>query len=317
MRTPARRDGGLQDTTGRDARPSVLVVGAASRDLSSDDQRGWRLGGAVSYGSLTLGRLGIETRSLVGVDALAAEAEELELLRDAGVDLALAGLRHGPVFEHAELPSGRRQHCLSASAPVEVRHLPHGWAVRASAVCLGPVADELSDEWAVVPRDDAFVALGWQGLLRSVEADRDVARVEPAARPLVTRADLVVVSAEDLAPGIRMRGLVDLLHVGASLAVTRGDRGGTLLTSRRPARSALRAYPAIPSNGVIDATGAGDVFLAALLAVIVDGPRLGVGASWAERLTFAAAAGSLAVEAPGLAGVPTLAAIRRRAADVA
>lgn len=293
------------------------MVGAASRDLTPDDPRGWRLGGAVSYGSLTLGRLGLRTRALVGADADAAEAEELDTLRAAGVEVAVARLASGPVFRNLESDGRRTQQCLSVSSEVAPRRLPEGWALEADAVMLGPVADELPDEWALAPRADAFVALGWQGLLRALVDGRTVERVVPVARPLVSRANLIGVSVDDVGDDLRLRALVDLLAVGSSLVVTRGPRGGTLLTSRRPARSSLRAYPAIPSNGDVDPTGAGDVFLASLVATIVDGERLGIGESWPDRLTFAAAAGSLAVEAPGLAGVPSLEAVRRRVAEVA
>ena len=54
----------------------VLVVGSAARDVVHDDPRGWRLGGGVTYGGLTLARLGLRPRVLVGVDRLAADAEE-------------------------------------------------------------------------------------------------------------------------------------------------------------------------------------------------------------------------------------------------
>ena len=77
------------------SRPFVLVVGAASRDVTLEDPRGWRLGGAVTYGTLTLVRFGVRVRALVGVDAEAANAEELDLLRDAGAEIALAPLGHG------------------------------------------------------------------------------------------------------------------------------------------------------------------------------------------------------------------------------
>jgi sugar/nucleoside kinase (ribokinase family) len=181
-------------------------------------------------------------------------------------------------------------------------------------VFLGPVAGELDAGWASVPTP--FVALGWQGLLRRLVAGADVERVAPGPDPLVSSADLLGVSVDDVVPGTRLSQLVDLVRPGATLVVTRGARGGTVLTSRRPARSTLRAYPAIPSNEVVDATGAGDVFLGTLLATAIDGPRLGAG-DWAARLALAAAAGSLAVEAPGILGVPTLATIRRRVAEVA
>ena len=69
-------------------------------------------------------------------------------------------------------------------------------------------------------------------------------------------------------------------------------------------REVLR-YLSTPTEREVDPTGAGDTFLAALLAVQV---RPGVagspGRSMARALRFAAAAGSLAVEDVGLAGVP-------------
>jgi len=294
------------------SRPFVLVVGAASRDVTLEDPRGWRLGGAVTYGTLTLVRFGVRVRALVGVDAEAANAEELDLLRDAGAEIALAPLGHGPVFENIETPSGRRQRCLSVADAIPVSALPAAWR-EPDAMFLGPVAGELDDDWASIGAP--HVALGWQGLLRRLAAGADVEPVEPMPHPLLAVADIVGVSVDDVGAGARLRDLVDLVRPTATLVVTRGPRGGTALLSRRPARSILRAYPAIPSNGVIDPTGAGDVFLAALVATEIEGTRLGT-LELADRLTFAAAAGSIAVEGRGLLGVPTLGAVRRRVAEV-
>jgi len=298
---------------GRDGPPLVLVVGAASRDLTGDDPRGWRLGGAATYASLSLARLGLRVRALIGVDAAAAEARELDVLMAAGVEVARAPLANGPVFENIELPGGRRQRCLSVADRIDPATLPPGWH-DSDALLLGPVAGELPPAWASIPA--SFVALGWQGLLRRLKAGSDVERVAPGPGPLLAAADLVGVSGDDVDRSVRLSELVDLIRPGATLVVTRGDRGGTELVSRRPARSTLRAYPAIPSNDVVDPTGAGDVFLATLLAATIDSDRLGV-RDPAGRLAFAAAAGSLAVERPGIDGVPTIDAIRRRVADVA
>jgi sugar/nucleoside kinase (ribokinase family) len=295
------------------SRPTVLVVGAASRDVTPEDPRGWRLGGAVTYGALTLARFGVPVRALVGVDAEAAGAEELDLLRGGGVDVALVPLARGPVFENLETSTGRRQRCLSVADPIRSSALPEAWRAP-GAMLLGPVAGELDQGWASIGA--AHVALGWQGLLRRVVAGADVERVEPTPHPLLAAADLVGVSVDDVDAPARLSNLVDLVRPGATLVVTRGDRGGTALVSRRPARSILRAYPAIPSNGVIDSTGAGDVFLAALVATAIDGARLGA-IGLGDRLRFAAAAGSIAVEGRGLLGVPTLEAVRRRVTEIA
>lgn len=297
----------------RPARPTVLVVGAASRDLAAADPRGWRLGGAVTYGSLTLARLGLGVRALVGADAEAATASELDLLRAAGIEVGVVRLKRGPVFENIDQPAGRRQRCLSVADTLDMTALPTDWRTN-DAVFLGPVAGELGPDWAALT--SPLVALGWQGLLRRLTAGADVERLPPSPEPLLAVADLVGVSVDDLDPGARLSDLVDLVRPGATLVVTRGDRGGTALISRRPARSILRTYPAIPSNGVTDPTGAGDVFLAALVATAIDGARLDV-EDLAARLTFAAAAASLAVERPGIAGVPTLEAVRRRVVEVA
>jgi sugar/nucleoside kinase (ribokinase family) len=127
----------------------------------------------------------------------------------------------------------------------------------------------------------------------------------------------VVVSREDVAPGTQPEDLMALLQPEATLAWTEGVAGGLVLT-RGDEGGILRArrYPAIPSDRVVDPTGAGDVFLAAMLAVLLQ-PSLAEGLARSGAAgpgaRFAAAAASLVVEAPGLAGVPDLAAIRRRA----
>lgn len=309
----------LQDTSGLAG--TILVVGAASRDLTTDDPRGWRLGGAVSYAALALGRLGLRVRALVGADAEAARADELDLLRAAGVELAVARLRRGPVFVNEERPSGRIQLCIEASDEVEVEALPRAWR-RPGPMILGPVAGELGEGWAKVAGSESLVALGWQGLLRRLVPGQPVTRLAPAAGALVERADVIGVGVDDVGPDARLSALVDLIRPGATLVVTRGDRGGTALTSHRPARSTLHAYPAIPPDRLVDPTGAGDVFLAALVAASIDAEAVHGSESMpagglTADLRFAAAAASLCVEGIGLAGVPALAAVRRRVADVA
>jgi hypothetical protein len=295
------------------ARARVLVVGAASRDVVTDDPRGWRLGGAVTYASLTLARLGLDVRALVGVDTEASGSEELALLRSGGVAVTLAGLESGPVFDNV------LHRCLATSDRVLPTALPREWASGFDSILFAPVAAELGDEWALLAGGEPgpTVALGWQGLLRTLVAGDLVRTAPPVSSPLVLAARLVVVSREDVAPGTQPEELMSFLRPGATLAWTEGVAGGLLLgPDDEGAITRARRYPAIPSGRVVDPTGAGDVFLAAMLAARLQ-PSLAAGLTGpggaGPAVRFAAAAASLVVEAPGLAGVPDLAATLRRA----
>lgn len=294
--------------------PAVVVVGAASRDIAATDPRGWRLGGGVAYGALTLARLGLATAALVGVDEAAAGASELDLLRLAGVDLQLVPLAHGPVFDNVERLGGRIQTCLDAGSPLPAAALPAAWA-GSPGWMLVPVAGEIDDGWAAVPPATARVTLGWQGLLRLLEPGRQVERRAPQPSALLRRAEIVGVSRHDLDHRLSLAALQAMLDPGAQLVVTAGHDGGILFRGGGPGRvPRLSTYQALPSRGEVDPTGAGDTFLAALVAA-----RLAAGAAPGDpidgrQLRVAAAAASLVVEGIGLKGVPDLAAVACRLA---
>lgn len=278
-----------------------------------DDPRGWRLGGAVTYAALTLARFGLRVRALIGVDSIAAQARELDVLRSAGVEVVLARLARGPVFENIEAVDGRIQRCVSTSDPVPIGALPAPWR-RAPAWLLVPVADELGPEWAAATPAGAFVTVGWQGMLRTLGAGEVVRRRPPTRNELVERANLIGLSRDDLAPGTEPEDLLELIDARTELVVTAGGGGGRIWApaSGNRARRSSRAYRAIPSAGVVDPTGAGDVLLATIAAARLDPSRIGPPSARGSEVRLAAAAASLAIEAPGLAGVPELADVLRR-----
>jgi sugar/nucleoside kinase (ribokinase family) len=281
--------------------------------MAEDDPRGWRLGGGVSYSALTTARLGIPTAAVIGVDEEASRALELDLLRQAGVDIELVPLERGPVFVNLERPEGRLQLCLSRSDPVPVAAVPDAWRA-ARGWILAPVAAELPDAWAAVPPASAIVAVGWQGLLRDLVPGEAVRHIDPVPNPLIGRADLVGLSRDDLDPATELAALCRLLHRGSTLAVTRGDRGGLVMEGGPDGPRHPRHYPPVRSHNPIDPTGAGDVFLAALAAARIE-PRLVAGRIDAGfDLLLAAAAASLVLEGPGLLGVPDRAAVTERMA---
>jgi len=287
--------------------PTVVVVGSASRDLDPTDPRGWRLGGGATYGALVLARLGLRVGVVLGVDAPASEAHELDLLRDAGAELRLVRLPSGPTFELHYTTAGRTVRCEDPGGPLPVAALPPAWRT-APAWYLAPVADELPDGWAAIP-PGAVVAVGWQGILRTLERGEPV-RPRPAGpRALLRRADLVSVSTEDLDPSVDLRGLLRLLRTGTLCTLTRGARGG-IAFAVRPGSPRMRQFPALPSGGDVDTTGAGDAFLAALLAARVAPALSGRQPHLPAALRFAAAVAAVHVGGLGLAGTPTLQQVR-------
>jgi len=285
-------------------RIEVVHVGSACRDIAPDDPRGWRLGGGVTYAALTTARLGLRTAAVVGVDAEAAGAHELDALRDAGVDILTLDLPEGPIFHNIESPHGRVQMSGARGLPVRPVALPDSWR-SSPAWSLVPVAGEVGDDWAAVIGPKAIVGVAWQGMLRRLIPGQRVERVPPAERAIVRRADLVGLSHLDVAADTSLGTLTSFLHPGARLLVTQGGHGGLLVTTDRDGPVEVLRYLPTPTDREIDPVGAGDTFLAALLAVLVrPGIAASPGRSLARALRFAAAAGSLAVEDVGLAGVP-------------
>jgi sugar/nucleoside kinase (ribokinase family) len=293
-------------------RVEVVHVGSASRDVVAEDSRGWRLGGGVTYASLTTARLGLRTAAIIGVDAAASTARELDMLRDAGVDLRLVVLSDGPVFENRETPTGRIQTSLRTGVPLPIPEIPVAW-LTAPGWSMVPVAGEVTDAWAAIIPTDAHLGVAWQGFLRTLAPGRRVVRRPPEPSAILRRADLIGVSHHDLAPNTSLDTLYELLHPGASLLVTQGADGGLLIQLGNDGPSETLRYLPAAARPEVDPTGAGDTFLAALQASIL---RPSVAGRHRSRrrpdLRFAAAAGSLVVEGLGLEGVPDRSAVLAR-----
>jgi sugar/nucleoside kinase (ribokinase family) len=291
----------------------VVHIGNVTRDIDPADPRGWRAGGGVTYASLTSARLGLRSAALIGADQVTAAAHELDLLRDAGVDVRIVPLGQGPIFENLETEHGRVQTCVEPGDSLPLVELPTPW-LDARAWMVVPIAAETGPEWAAAIPADARVALGWQGLLRTLVAGQRTERKRPSRGPLVGRADLIGVSRADLEPGMTMAELNAVLRPGTRVILTDGPSGGILFEAGQQGVLDPIPYAAVPSRHV-DPTGAGDVFLAALLAVWLanDGPS-GQPGPTRDDLRFAAAAGGLVVEGVGLPAVPDRATVLARLA---
>ena len=142
-----------------------------------------------------------------------------------------------------------------------------------------------------------------------------VARRAPRPSAILRRADLVGVSHHDVAPDTSLAELRGLLHPGADLLVTQGSDGGLLVHIGSDGPGETWRYLPTATAVEVDPTGAGDTFLAALQASVLRPALAGRRRSrYRPDLRFAAAAGSLVVERPGLAGVPDRSAVLVRRA---
>ncbi|MGH2633328.1 MAG: carbohydrate kinase family protein [Tepidiformaceae bacterium] len=170
----------------------------------------------------------------------------------------------------------------------------------ADAFVLAPAYHELSglpDLAGIRP----VSAVSLQGPLRLADSRGHVGphpdaftQVAPFIRPGV----FAFFSEEDTAEPVALARAI--AAEGATAVLTRGYRGAVVFSGE--SETELEAIPAEP----VDPTGAGDCFSTAFTIRLVETGDVG------EAACFALAAGSLAVEGPGIAGIPTRAQVEER-----
>ncbi|MDQ1154435.1 ribokinase [Brevundimonas sp. SORGH_AS_0993] len=205
----------------------------------------------------------------VGNDAMAGEA--LALMEDLGVDLAGVEVDVAAPTGVALIavdPTGENQIVVAAGA----NHLvtPEQLPQRIEGALIVQLELPVETVEAAVGRATGFVCA-------------NLAPAAPVSEALLRRADLIVVNeteAEFYGDGLH-RG-------GGRVVVTKGAKGATLYQ-----RGVETAWAAPPAVEAVDATGAGDVFVAAITVALLEGMAP------AEALRFACAAGAFSVTRPG------------------
>lgn len=266
-----------------------MVVGNVVEDRTPEG--GWVPGGPALYSSrlaLALGhQVTLITRLVPEYDRRVLDGIDVQALP------AVAVPRYDNRYdEHGE----RTQYLLARGGRLDVPAVVASLSLPCDVLIVAPAFHEIDDLPASPAR---VVGVSLQGLLRDV---RDDGRVVPHRDPwgqvgrFVRPGWFCFFSEEDTAdaPGLARQ----VAAAGARALLTRGYRGATLFSGGR--EESLAPYPASP----IDPTGAGDCFATAFLVRYAETNDL------ADACRFALAAGALAVEGHGLAGVPTRAAIR-------
>ena len=264
--------------------PRILIAGSVNVDITARVGRlpvpgetvtGATLerlpGGKGGNQALAARRLGAEVTLIAAVGEDRDADTALALLRDAGVDLRYC-VRDGAVATGLAFicvaPSGENHIVVApganAALPAPARPVPKADAFIAQLEVPGATIAALLADF------DGFVTL-------------NLAPARPVDAALIERADLLVVNEIEAA----WYG-EQLLDCRGSIASTCGARGARLLR-----RGEVVASARSPAVEVIDTTGAGDAFTAALTLALTEGmPE-------ARALGFACAAGALATTGLG------------------
>ena len=268
--------------------PDFVAVGHVTLDITETEQRP---GGSALYAGLLAHHLGFR----VGLLTSAGPSFPLSVL-PSEIQMVNVPANETTTFEHRRRTRSRRLRLVDRARPLVQDELPDEWR-SVPLVYLCPVAAEV-DPALVQAFDDAVLGVGPQGWMRAWGQDGVVtSRSWDAARLILRQTQALFLSEEDVADEREIREWFDLVPVGS---VTRGAAGATLFVNGEP--YPVSGYP----TTVVDPTGAGDVFAAAFLIHYQRTQD-----AW-EAAGFAAAAGSLAVEGEGIAGVPNLQALDAR-----
>lgn len=274
------------------ANPHVVVAGNLVEDRAADG--GWVPGGPALYAARMAQALGAEVTLVTGRPA-GFPAGALAGVNVVASPVAVA-CRYANTYD-AE--GNRAQLLLSPGEPLDVNWRPRQLI---DALIVAPAYHELD---GLPPLEARVTMVSLQGPLRDTDAaGRVTSASDPqvAVTPFMQPGAFASFSDEDTdEPEVLARFLA---AARMTVAVTRGHRGATLFEGSY--RRHVEALPADP----VDPTGAGDCFATAWAVRFAETGDL------AEACAFALAAGALATEKPGLAGVPTRAEVEARARRV-
>lgn len=273
------------------AGPDILLIGHVTCDLvSADRDSDYRIGGTVSFASVTATRLG---RRATVITRAAANTDLSEL--PAEVELHVLPSPVTTTFANVYTEHGRIQYCYAQALPITADDiLPH--LRRPRAVLLGPLVNEIGPDVARLFDDHTLVVAVPQGWMRRWDdTGRVFSKPWDSAPDILPHLDVLVLSLEDidydlsrLAPALERVPLVVLTEYHDGSTIYRRLENGAIEEIRIAPRPAAE----------FDPTGAGDVFATAFMI------RLQETGDPVQSARFANVTASFSVERPGVSGIP-------------
>ncbi|NDJ61040.1 MAG: hypothetical protein GYB67_07935 [Chloroflexi bacterium] len=277
-------------------RRAYLAIGHVAADMTP---QGRVLGGTSAYAAQVAAAFGLQP--MIWTSAAPDDPLLAALAHQADVDLLPSD--HTTTFENIYASAERQQVVRATAARLTPANLPNHLrdqrTNRVPLVHLAPICDDVAPALAH-HFADSTVLITLQGWLRRWGADGSVRLRRWFEADVLRKADLVVLSEEDIAAAPDLEA--QFARYARHLVVTRAARGGIYYRDSVPMPYAA---PMMPQASICDPTGAGDIFAAALLA---SWPLLESDARWA--LAVAAQLAALSVTRRGLASAPSAAEVR-------
>lgn len=271
-----------------------LLIGHMTADLTPG---GRKAGGTVSYAARTAAAFGLRVGLLTSA---AVDEPLLDTLRPYAEIRSLPAAET-TTYENIYGPTGRTQYVRGVAAPIRPEDIPADW-LDAPLVHLAPIAGEV-DPQVAHSFHDKTVLLTLQGWLRRWEADGRVHFRRWFDADILKSVNIAVFSEEDIveAPDMEAAFAASVDH----LLLTRAEKGGTYYHKGTPTNYST------PRVELVNATGAGDVFAAAVLASL---PALGHDLN--KAIQVAAQLGAICVTRYDIDGTPTPDEVRQAIAAV-
>ena len=271
--------------------PDILLIGHVTCDLlSADPHSDYRLGGTVSFASVTAVRL--DRRATVITRA--ASTTDLSDLPDE-IELHVLPTPTTTTFANLYTASGRTQYCYAQALPITAADIGREFR-KPSAVLLGPLVNEITPDVASIFDDTTLVAAVPQGWMRRWdETGRVFSKSWENADLFLPHIDALILSLEDINFDLtRLQPF--FVHVPL-IVVTEYHDGSTIYQRLNNGNIAETKIPPRPAQE-IDPTGAGDVFATAFMV------RYQETGDPVEAARFANVTASFSVEKPGVTGIP-------------
>jgi sugar/nucleoside kinase (ribokinase family) len=260
-----------------------LLIGHMTADLTPE---GRTAGGTVSFAARTVHSFGLH----VGLLTSTADGEPLlESLSPYAEVVCIPSHDATTTYENLYTKTGRVQYVRGVALHLTPDMLPEDWK-NVPLVHLAPIANEVSPEFAH-RFPNAITLATLQGWLRRWDSEGRVGLNRWYDSTALSKLDAVVLSGEDIpgAPDIEESLVQDCAHV----FMTQAELGGIHYDHGVP-------HPyATPQVEVVNPTGAGDIFAAALLCAY---QRL---QNWDRAAVVAARLGAISVTRVGLDSAPT------------